>query len=420
MMRRSICIRARKSRSNPVQHYLVSDLPAIEKILVDDHRNYVKHRFFWRHVTAVFGKGLLTSEGEPWQRQRRLAAPAFAGRQLLAYDSAMVALTRQMLDGWKDGEVIDIHPEMMGLTLRIAAKTLFDSEVERDIRDMDHAMNDLIVEVASRYKRPIFVPDAIPLPGHLRYRRAIRTVERVVSSMIAERRASGLETRNDFLSRLMAARDEAGKPMSDTLLRDEAITLLLAGHETTALALSWTWFLLGQHPDAQSRMAAEIAEVLGDRPARANDLPTLKFTESVVTEAMRLYPPAWAIGRESTQPFELGGYSFPTGTTIFIIPWVLHRDPRYFEEPEAFRPERWMGNLARELPRFAYMPFGGGPRICIGQRFAMIEAVLVLTTMAQRFSMEWQPDRKVTPFPSITLRPHGGVWLKIKGRRTLH
>jgi cytochrome P450 len=399
------------------QTLLVSDLPAIEKILVDDHRNYVKHRFFWRHVTAVFGKGLLTSEGESWQRQRRLAAPAFAGRQLLAYDSAMVALTRQMLDGWKDGEVIDIHPEMMGLTLRIAAKTLFDSEVERDIRDMDHAMNDLIVEVASRYKRPIFVPDAIPLPGHLRYRRAIRTVERVVSSMIAERRASGLENRNDFLSRLMAARDEAGKPMSDTLLRDEAITLLLAGHETTALALSWTWFLLGQHPDAQSRMAAEIAEVLGDRPARADDLPTLKFTESVVTEAMRLYPPAWAIGRESTQPFELGGYSFLAGTTIFIIPWVLHRDSRYFEEPEAFRPERWMGSLARELPRFAYMPFGGGPRICIGQRFAMIEAVLVLTTMAQRFSMEWQPDRKITPFPSITLRPNGGVWLKIKAIR---
>jgi len=402
------------------QTLVVSDLPAIEKILVEDHRNYVKHRFFWRHVTAVFGRGLLTSEGEPWQRQRRLAAPAFAGRQLLAYDTAMVALTRQMLDGWKDGEVIDIHPEMMGLTLRIAAKTLFDSEVERDIRDMDHAMNDLIVEVASRYKRLIFVPDAIPLPGHLRYRRAIRTVERVVSSMIAERRANVLENRNDFLSRLMAARDEAGRPMSDALLRDEAITLLLAGHETTALALSWTWFLLGQHPDAESRMAAEIAEVLGDRRATADDLPTLKFTESVVMEAMRLYPPAWAIGRESTQPFELGGYSFPTGTTIFIIPWVLHRDPRYFEEPETFRPERWMGNLARELPRFAYMPFGGGPRICIGQRFAMIEAVLVLTTMAQRFSMEWQPDRKVTPFPSITLRPLGGVWLKIKERRTLH
>jgi cytochrome P450 len=396
----------------------VSDLPAIEKILVEQHRHYSKHKFFWRHVTAVFGKGLLTSEGDLWQRQRRLAAPAFAGRQLLAYDDAMVALSRQMLDRWNDGEVVDIHHAMMGLTLRIAAKTLFDSEVERDIHDMDRAMNDLIMEVASRYKRPILIPDAFPLPGHLRYQRAIRTVERVVSSMIAERRASGLEHRSDFLSRLMAARDEAGQPMSDSLLRDEAITLLLAGHETTALALSWTWFLLGQHSGAQARMAAEIAQVLGDRGVTADDIPRLKFTESVVMEAMRLYPPAWAIGRESLQAFELGGYSFPTGTTIFIVPWVLHRDPRYFEEPESFRPERWMGDLERKLPRFAYMPFGGGPRVCIGQRFAMMEAVLVLTTMAQRFAMEWLPDRKVTPFPSITLRPQGGVWLKVRERRT--
>ena len=236
--------------------------------------------------------------------------------------------------------------------------------------------------------------------------------------MIAERRASGLENRTDCLSRLMAARDEASRPMSDTLLRDEAMTLLLAGHETTALALSWTSFLLGQHPDAEARIAAEIAEVLGDRPATVDDISRLKFTESVVMEAMRLYPPAWAIGRESTQPVKLGGYSLPKGTTILISPWVLHRDPRYFSEPETFRPERWMGNLARELPRFAYMPFGGGPRICIGQRFAMLEAILVATTMVQRFSIEWQPDRTVTPFPSITLRPGGGVWVKIRERRT--
>jgi cytochrome P450 len=208
--------------------------------------------------------------------------------------------------------------------------------------------------------------------------------------------------------------------MSDSLLRDEAITLLLAGHETTALALSWTWFLLGQHPEVQARMAAEIAEALGDRPATADDLPRLKFIESVVMESMRIYPPAWAIGRESTGPLELGGYAFPAGTTIFISPWILHRDPRHFQEPEMFRPERWMGNLARELPRFAYMPFGGGPRVCIGQRFAMIEAILILTTMAQRFSAEWQSDHNVTPFPSITLRPKGGVWLKIKERQTRH
>ena len=399
---------------------LVHNMDAIEKILVKDHRNYIKNKLFWRHVAALFGTGLLTNEGESWQRQRRLAAPAFAGQQLLAYGGEMVALTQRMLDGWTSGQVMDIHTEMMGLTLRIAAKALFDSEVERDISDMDHALNDLAAEIASRVKRPILIPDAVPLPGHLRYRRAIRTVERVVSHMIAERRASGLENRNDFLSRLMSAHDEAGNPMSNALLRDEAITLLLAGHETTALALSWTWLLLCQHPEAEARMADEISAVVGDRPATADDLPRLKYTESVIMESMRMYPPAWLIGRESTGPFELDGYVFPTGTTIFISPWILHRDPRYFEEPETFRPERWMSNLARELPRFAYMPFGGGPRVCIGQRFAMIEAILILTTVAQRFSGEWQSDRNVTPFPSITLRPKGGVWLKIKDRQTRH
>ena len=394
-------------------------MEAIETILVKDHKNYIKSRLIWRHVTALFGSGLLTNEGESWQRQRRLAAPAFAGQQLLAYDSEMVALTHKMLNLWKNGQVLNIHPEMMELTLRIAAKTLFDSKVERDISDIEHALNDLVMEIASRFKRPIIViPDAIPLLGNLRYRRAIRTIERVVSSMIAERRAGGLENRDDFLSRLMAARDERGKPMADALLRDEAITLLLAGHETTALALSWTWFLLGQHPEAEARMAAEIADVLGDRPATAHDLPRLKYTESVVMESMRIYPPAWAMSRESIGPFELGGYAFPAGMTIFISPWILHRNPRYFEEPDAFRPQRWMGNLVHELPRFAYMPFGGGPRICIGQRFAMIEAILILATMAQRFAAELQSDHKVTPFPSITLRPKGGVWVKIKDRQT--
>lgn len=399
---------------------LASDMEAIETILVKDHGNYIKNRLAWRHVKALFGNGLLTNEGQSWQRQRRLAAPAFAGQQLLAYDTAIVSLTHQMLDRWKSEQVLNIHPEMMELTLRIAATTLFDSRVEWAISDMDHAANDLVIEMESRFKRPILIPDAVPLPGHLRYRRAIRTLERIVSSIIAERRASGLDGRDDVLSRLMGARDEMGKSMSDALLRDEAITLLLAGHDATALALSWTWFLLGQHPEAQARMAAEIAEVLGDRAATSHDLSRLKYTESVVMESMRIYPPAWTIGRESIGPFEVCGYAFPAGITIFISPWVLHHDPRYFAEPETFWPERWMGSLARELPRFAYMPFGGGPRICIGQRFAMIEAILIVTTMAQRFSAEWQSGHKVTPFPSINLRPRGGVWLKIKDRETRH
>jgi cytochrome P450 len=302
---------------------------------------------------------------------------------------------------------------MMALTLRIAAKALMDSEVESDIADMDHAVNDLTDEMASRFRRPVLIPDWVPLPGHIRYRRAIATGERVISRMIAERRQNGFEGRTDFLSRLMQARDEHGRAMSDRQLRDETLTMLLAGHETTALALSWSLFLLGQNPRIGRHLADEVAAVVGSREVTVDDIPKLKLTESIVLESMRLYPPAWVIGRENVGGFGLRDYDFKPGTTIFIAPWVLHRDRRHYEEPEAFRPERWLDGLARRLPRYAYMPFGGGPRICIGQRFAMIEAVVILATIAQRFGVEWQSDRPVVAFPSITLRPIGGVWIRL-------
>jgi cytochrome P450 len=200
--------------------------------------------------------------------------------------------------------------------------------------------------------------------------------------------------------------------MSDRQLRDEVITLLIAGHETTALALSWTWYLLSQNPQADAKLAAELREVLGGRAPTVSDLPRLRYTEQVITESMRLYPPAWGIGREAIADCEIGGYAIPAGTTVIISAWLSHRNPKHFPEPLAFRPERWAGDFAATLPRFAYIPFGGGPRICIGNRFAMMEAVLVLATVAQRFRLEWQPDHPVVPLPSITLRPKGGVWVK--------
>jgi cytochrome P450 len=335
-----------------------------------------------------------------------------------------VALTEGMLKGWKDCDIIDVHCEMMTLTLRVAAKTLFDSDVEQDISDIEHATVDLIRELKSRFRRPILIPDWVPLPGHLRYRRAIRSVERVVGRMIAERRRTGLDGRTDLLSRMMTATADGGQAMSDERLRDHMVTLLLAGHETTALTLSWALHLIGSNRQVQSRLAAELDSVLGGRSVTVADLPMLKYAEAVILEAMRLYPPAWVIGRESLGPFEIGGYAFGPKTTVYISQWVLHRDPRYYAEPEAFRPERWMdGRLAKELPRFAYMPFGGGPRICIGQRFAMIEAVMLLATIAQTFAVEWQQDRPITLNPSITLRPEGGVWVRLTARgpsRTVH
>jgi len=261
------------------------------------------------------------------------------------------------------------------------------------------------------------IPDWVPLPGHIRYRRAIATCEQVISRMVAERRSQSTEGRSDFLSRLMQARDADGKGLSDEQLRDETVTMLLAGHETTALALSWSFYLLGQHADIQRRLLEEVAEVLGDRDATIDDVDNLKFTEAAIQESMRLYPPAWIIGRESLAPFKVGGYEFGAQTMVLVAPWVLHRHAKHFDEPESFRPERWL--TPQTLPRYAYMPFGGGPRICIGQRFAMIEAVLLLATIVQRFGVVWQRDHSVTPFPSITLRPGGGVWVQLAARGQL-
>lgn len=396
---------------------LVHDMEAIEHVLVGNPGNFIKNRAVWRHVTALFGQGLLTSEGEFWQRQRRLAAPPFAPRQLLAYDADMVAIAADVASRWHDGQVLDIHPQMMNMSLRVAAKTLFDSDVRQDIELMDSVLDDLAVALEARFKRPFVIPDAIPLPSNRRYNRAIRAVESVVARLIQERRRNGVAGRNDFLSRLMAARDADGTQMTDALLRDEAITLLLAGHETTALALSWTFHLLGSHPEIQDRLIAEVDAVLGGRAATSSDLAALTYAEAVVTEAMRIFPPSWVIGRESVAPFTICGRQFDAGTTVLISQWVLHRDPRWFEDPLAFRPERWLDEAHRKLPRFAYMPFGGGPRICIGHRFAMIEAVLMLATLMQRFSVEWQADRPIEPFPSITLRPGGGVWVRLSARQ---
>ncbi len=382
-----------------------------EYVLVKNHRNFIKFPFFFRHVGAIFGQGLLTSEGEVWQRQRRLMAPAFHAQRLAGYGDTMVRYSERMLESWQPGDVRDVHAEMMALTLRIAAKTLFDADTDEDVAEIGQAFDAVAEEIAVRIPRLFRIPDAVPTPGNVRYRRGVRRIDRLVTRIIQGRRQHPGD-RGDLLSMLMAARDDEGQSMTDRQLRDEVITLLLAGHETTALALSWTWHLLSQHPDADATLAAELRDVLGGRAPSVSDLPNLRFTEQAVTEAIRLYPPAWGFGRQAIADCEIGGYAIPAGTTIIISPWVLHRDPRHFERPTEFRPERWSGDLARQLPRFAYIPFGGGPRICIGNRFAMMESVLILATAAQRFRLEWQSDHPVVPLPSITLRPKGGVWVE--------
>ena len=388
----------------------------IDVVLRQERDNFVKHRFFWRHVTAIFGNGLLTSEGDFWLRQRRLAAPAFHPDRIAVYGDVMVRYAERLADGWQDGEVRDVHRDMMKVTMEIVSKTLFDADVERDVDDVGRAFGVVLKEIGSRFRRPFRIPDAVPTPGNVRYRRGVAILNRVINRIIVERRASPAD-RGDLLSMLMSARDDDGAAMSDEQLRDELVTLFLAGHETTAIVLSWTWHLLAQHPLVRDRLVAELFGELDRRPATVADLPRLPYADAVLKEAIRLYPPAYVLGREAVADCEIGGWQIPAGATIYMSPWVLHRDPRWFTSPETFLPERWLDGLAARLPRFVYFPFGGGPRVCIGDRFATMEAALILATLARRFRLERTSDAEIVPFPSITLRPEGGVPLKLVRRQ---
>ena len=387
----------------------------IESVLLTQRTNFVKHSFFWRHVTAIFGNGLLTSEGEFWLRQRRLAAPAFHPDRIAAYGDVMTAYAARQTETWRDGETRDIHADMMRVTMEIVSKTLFDVEVEKDVDEIGRSFDLVIREIAKRFRRPIKIADWIPLPGNRRYRRGVALLDRLVARVLAERRAAPGD-RGDLLSMLMAARDEDGRPMSDRQLRDELITLFLAGHETTAIALSWTLFLLARNPGAEETLRREIEQAVGDRLPTAADLPRLRYADAVVKESLRLYPPAYVVGRESLADCVIGDYDMAAGTTVYFSPWVLHRDPRHFPDPEAFRPERWLDGSAAKLPKYVYIPFGGGPRVCIGERFAMMEGVLVLGTILARFRLEMEGPDPV-PFPSITLRPDAGPVMRVVERR---
>jgi cytochrome P450 len=397
--------------------FVLSHPDYIEQVLVTDHKNFIKHTFFWRHVRGIFGNGLLTSEGDFWLRQRRLAQPSFHRERIAAYGEVMVSYTERTLDEWRDGETRDVHHDLMRLTLLIVAKVLFDADVAQEVETIGGALDDATKEIASRFRRPFRIPDAIPIPGNLRYRSAVRRLDGVVHRIINEHRDH--DGRGDLLGLLMEARDDEGHAMTDEQLRDEAITILLAGHETTALALSWTCYLLSRHPPVAENLHQELNEVLRGRPPSVADLPRLRFTEMVVMEAMRLYPPAYALGREAVNDCTIAGFDVPAGTSIFISPWVVHRDRRWFERPEEFLPERWAGNAAQRLPRFAYFPFGGGPRICIGNRFAMMEAVLLLACIARRFRLVLDDEKGVALFPSITLRPANGLKMTLRRRRSV-
>jgi len=327
-----------------------------------------------------------------------------------------VLATTRMLDTWRDGETRDIHQQMMALTLEIVAEALFGSDVSGHAGGVEQALGVMMNQFDGMAGLAFLLPEKFPLPSTLKFRRSVARLDKIIYRIIHERRTERKATKKDLLEMLLRSQDEAGSRMSDEQLRDEVMTLFLAGHETTANALSWTWYLLAQHPEIEARLLQEITRVLDGKVPTARDVMRLPYTEMVVKESMRLYPPAWAVGRQAVREFEMGGYKFPAGTNIAIMQWSTQRDPRFFPEPEKFDPERWSAESLKRnaLPRFAYFPFGGGPRVCVGAGFAMMEAILLLATMAQRYRMTLVAKRKVKLLPSVTLRPRHGIQMVLQ------
>lgn len=391
------------------QHiYFVNDPEVIRKVLVTHSGAFTKSRILQRAKTLL-GEGLLTNEGAPHLRQRRMVQPAFYREHLVRYGEDMVTLAERARERWAPNEAIDIDQEMMRLTLAIVGRTLFSTDVEAEAPQVGEAMNALIAMMPLLLLPGSQYLQHLPLPVTRRYARAGKLLEQMIYRIIRERRASGVES-GDLLSMLMRARDAEGdgSGMSDKQVRDEALTLFLAGHETTATGLAWTWYLLSRNPDAEQRMHEEIDTVLSGRRAAFEDLPRLRYTQQVFAESMRLYPPAWAIGRMATEEIELGGYLIPAKSIVLLSPYLMHRQERYWPEAERFRPERWAdGDFYRR--DFTYFPFGGGPRICVGERFAWMEAVLLLATIGQRWRFRQVEDQPVRPRAFLTLRPAGGI-----------
>jgi cytochrome P450 len=389
----------------------------VKDVLVIHHNKFVKGLGLQR-AKHLLGEGLLTSEGEFHQRQRRLMQPAFHREAIHSYGETMVSFASRLCDAWTVGKDIDIAEDMRRLTLAVVAKALFSADVERESADIGEALNTAVQMF--QLGMPVGLTKLLyrlPLPGSQRLRRAQVRLDEIIERIIREHRVPG-GRRRDVMTMLLEAQDVEGDGgrMTDRQIRDEALTLFLAGHETTAIALAWTWYLLSIHPDAESHLQEEVDEVLVDRPPTVADIPKLDYTRMVFTESLRLYPPAWIISRMAVQDHRLNGHTIPTGTHAFISPYLLHRDARYFSEPLEFRPERWQAKTARFYHPFAYIPFGAGPRNCIGESFAWMEGILILATIAQRWRFRLVNDHPIELAPRITLRPKHGIKMVLEAR----
>ena len=404
-------------RLGPQQAFFLNHPDYIKDVLVTNHQNFMKGLALQR-AKRLLGEGLLTSEGDFHRRQRRLAQPAFHRARIASYADAMTDYASQTRERWQDGETLDISEEMMRLTLAIVGKTLFDADVGSEAREVGEAMT-VVMDLFNTMTIPFFeLLQKLPLPQLRRFDEAKARLDAIIYRLIEERRGSG-EDRGDLLSMLLLAQDTEGDggQMTNTQLRDEVMTIFLAGHETTANALTWTWYLLSQNPESEAKLHEETYRVLGTRLPAFEDVARLKYAEMVLAESMRLFPPAWAIGRLALNEFEIGGYVVPRKSLVLMSQYVMHHDPRYFPEPFRFDPERWTPEARESRPQFSYFPFGGGPRRCIGESFAWMEGILLLATLAQQWQMRLVANHPVALKPVITLRPKHGMRMTLIRRQ---
>ncbi|WP_322754037.1 cytochrome P450 [Frankia sp. Cas3] len=413
--------------SRPLSAFLVADPAVIADVLVGSSRAFargiVRRGFGSRQtvvepLTLVLGQGLLTSAGERHRRQRRLMQPMFHHQRIFEYGETFVAIADDRADRWTDGQYLDLHDEMIEMTLAMVTRTLFDVDVDsNEVTVIRTAISENMVATRKSMRAGFEALERLPLPAARRRRNARHALDRVVYDLIDHRRAAGAGGR-DLLSLLLSARDaQTGDGMDDTQVRDEILTIMLAGHETTANALTWTFHLLGTHPEIAAALYAELDTVLSGRRPTVADLANLPYADAVFTEAMRLYPPVWGMGRYLLEDRLVGGYRLPAGSTLLLCQWVVHRDAQWWPDPERFDPTRWLGDrIDPDRPRYAYFPFGGGPHQCIGNSFAQTEGVLALATICRRWAFEPVVGHEVVPEPLVTLRPRGGLPMIIRRR----
>jgi len=404
-------------RFGPKRHvYMLNNPDMIKEVLVTKQAHFRKAKGL-QVARAVVGDGILTSEGKKHIRQRRLMQPAFHRDRIAGYGGAMVRQGVELMEDWKDGEVRDIHQDMMKVTLAIITETMFGKTVKEGADKIGHAIDVGLKYVSTKATSFIDIPLSVPTRSNREFVESSEVLDKTIYGLIEERRKS-TGNHTDLLAMLLAARDEDdGQGMTDEQVRDEVMTIFVAGHETTANTMSWIFYLLATHPEAEQKLHDELKSVLGGRLPTVEDIPNLTYVNLIISETLRLYPAAWTINREVVEPVEIGGHTYEPGDTLMMSQYVMHRQEKYFDDPDEFRPERFAGDLLKRIPAYAYFPFGGGPRVCIGNNFALMEAALLLSTIAQRYRLRLaEPDQKVELEPVVTLRPKNGLPMRLEKR----